>query len=101
MVDKDGKTAVSRGVWISLTNVGKNATRHRENRLCPFNNKVANCTKDKANNPLGVCSILNDDGGVIITCPVRAPLRLDYCRRCGIVLFSQRYEVDDADRSAS
>ncbi len=54
-----------------LTNVGKNATRHRENRLCPFNNKVANCTKDKANNPLGVCSILNDDGGVIITCPVR------------------------------
>ena len=53
-----------------LTNMGKDATRHRENRLCPFNNKVPNCTKDKANNPLGVCSILND-GEVIITCPVR------------------------------
>jgi len=54
-----------------LPNMGKEACRHRENRLCPFNNKVPNCTKDKANNPLGVCSILNDDGEVIITCPVR------------------------------
>lgn len=53
-----------------LANMGKDATRHRENRLCPFNNKVPNCTKDKANNPLGVCSILND-GEVIITCPIR------------------------------
>ena len=54
-----------------MTNMGKAACRHRENRLCPFNNKVPNCTKDKANNPLGVCSILNDDGQVIITCPIR------------------------------
>ncbi len=54
-----------------LTNMEKSAIRHRENRLCPFNNKVPNCTKDKANNPLGVCSILNDGGEPIITCPVR------------------------------
>ena len=54
-----------------LTNMEKDAVRHRENRLCPFNNNVPNCTKDKANNPLGVCSILNDDGAVVITCPVR------------------------------
>ena len=54
-----------------LTNMEKAARRHRDSRLCPFNNKVPNCTKDKANNPLGVCSILNDDGEVIITCPVR------------------------------
>lgn len=46
------------------------ATRYRANRLCPFNNKVPNCTKDKAAHPLGVCSIYHDDGPVMI-CPVR------------------------------
>ena len=70
-----GKTAMAKQplaevFGFPLANMGKDATRHRENRLCPFNNKVPNCTKDKANNPLGVCSILND-GEVIITCPVR------------------------------
>jgi hypothetical protein len=54
-----------------ITNTGQEACRHRDKRLCPFNNKVPNCTKDKANDPLGVCSILNDDGEVIITCPIR------------------------------
>ncbi len=54
-----------------LSNMGEEACRHRDQRLCPFNNKVPNCTKDKANNPLGVCSILNEDDEVIITCPVR------------------------------
>jgi len=51
-------------------NISPEASRHRRSRLCPFNNKVPNCTKDKANNPLGVCSIVTDDD-VIITCPVR------------------------------
>ena len=46
------------------------ATRYRTNRLCPFNNKVPNCTKDKAAHPLGVCSIYNADEPVI-TCPIR------------------------------
>lgn len=46
------------------------AQRYRSHRLCPFNNKVPNCTKDKAKNPLGVCSILQNDKPVI-TCPVR------------------------------
>jgi len=46
------------------------AKRCREHALCPFGNKVPNCTKDKANSPLGVCSIV-DRTGVIITCPVR------------------------------
>jgi hypothetical protein len=32
--------------------------------------KVPNCTKDKAKNPLGVCSIFYDDTPVI-TCPIR------------------------------
>ncbi len=48
----------------------KKATRYRTHRLCPFNNKVPSCTKDKAKNPLGVCSIYHDDHPVI-TCPVR------------------------------
>jgi len=46
------------------------AERYRKNRLCPFNNKIPNCTKDKAKNPLGVCSIYHNDG-VVITCPIR------------------------------
>ena len=46
------------------------ANRHRTKRLCPFNNKVPNCTKDKAQNPLGVCSVLQENE-VVITCPIR------------------------------
>lgn len=46
------------------------AARHRAKRLCPFNNKVPNCTKDKAQNPLGVCSVF-DGNDIAITCPVR------------------------------
>jgi hypothetical protein len=46
------------------------ASRHRSNRLCPYNNKVPNCTKDKAKDPLGVCSI-HDHSSVAITCPIR------------------------------
>ena len=42
----------------------------RKQKLCPYNNKVPNCTKDKAKNPLGVCSI-NHKGDNVITCPVR------------------------------
>lgn len=47
------------------------AERYRKNRLCAFNNRVANCTKDKANDPLGVCSVYNSSGEVAITCPIR------------------------------
>lgn len=47
------------------------AQRYRAKRLCPYNNRVANCTKDKANDPLGVCSIFDQSGAVTITCPVR------------------------------
>lgn len=46
------------------------AKRYRKLKLCPFNNKVPNCTKDKADNPLGLCSIYRIDG-LAITCPVR------------------------------
>ncbi len=46
------------------------ARRYRRNKLCPFHNKVPSCTKDKANAPLGVCSIHTGDG-LAITCPIR------------------------------
>jgi hypothetical protein len=46
------------------------ADRYRSHRLCPFNNKVPNCTKDKAKDPLGVCSIYHEKHSVI-TCPIR------------------------------
>jgi hypothetical protein len=47
------------------------AKRHRQLRLCPYHNRSANCTKDKADDPLGVCSIYDTDGSIAITCPVR------------------------------
>jgi hypothetical protein len=46
------------------------AERYRKSKLCPFNNKVPSCTKDKAEKPLGVCSVYDADK-VVITCPVR------------------------------
>ena len=46
------------------------ADRYRSHRLCPFNNKVPNCTKDKAKDPLGVCSIYHENY-LVITCPIR------------------------------
>lgn len=51
-------------------NSSTEAIRHRSKKLCPFNNKVPNCTKDKANAPLGVCSVFDNDS-IAITCPVR------------------------------
>ncbi|MCJ7778449.1 MAG: hypothetical protein MUP16_09065 [Sedimentisphaerales bacterium] len=53
-----------------IDNSSKNAIRYRKHRLCPFGNRVPNCTKDKANNPLGICSIY-DNSYVVITCPIR------------------------------
>lgn len=52
------------------TDHSEKANRFRGHRLCPFNNKVPNCTKDKAKNPLGVCSIYHENEPVI-TCPIR------------------------------
>ena len=46
------------------------AERHRRLRLCPFNNKVPNCTKDSVTDPLGVCTIKEGNREAII-CPVR------------------------------
>jgi len=52
------------------TDQTEKAGRYRTHRLCRFNNKVPNCTKDKAKDPLGVCSIYHESHPVI-TCPIR------------------------------
>jgi len=55
-----------------IDNSGEDANRHRTERLCPFNNKVPNCTKDKATAPLGVCSVYDrEKRDPVITCPIR------------------------------
>ena len=51
-------------------NLSAATERYRRNRLCPYNNKVPSCTKDKAKDPLGVCSIY-DGNQIAITCPIR------------------------------
>lgn len=53
-----------------INNISRDAERYRNNKLCPFNNRVPSCTKDKVENPLGVCSVY-DGSKVVITCPVR------------------------------
>lgn len=53
-----------------VTDFSEQAIADRRNKLCPFNNKIPNCNKDKAKNPLGVCSIFHNDSPVI-TCPIR------------------------------
>ena len=53
-----------------VTNISESAKYYRDNRLCPFHNRFPNCTKDKADNPLGVCSVYHGNDRVI-TCPSR------------------------------
>jgi len=50
--------------WVPMPNANGIGTK----RLCPFNNKVPNCTKDKAQDPLGVCSVFHENE-VVITWP--------------------------------
>lgn len=59
---------------FSWDDLSDEASRHRRLRLCPFNNRVPNCTKDRARDPLGVCSIFYEhsaDTQAVITCPIR------------------------------
>jgi len=53
-----------------IDNMTDEAVRYRKNKLCPYNNKVPNCTKDKLNDPLGVCAVFEKDY-TAVTCPVR------------------------------
>ena len=53
-----------------VANESSRAKRYRDNKLCPFNNIVSNCTKNSIEFPLGVCS-LNHKGKQVIICPIR------------------------------
>jgi hypothetical protein len=53
-----------------INNMTPEASHYRNNKLCPFNNKSANCTKSSSTNPIGVCSLYEGDDATII-CPVR------------------------------
>jgi len=52
-------------------NFSPQAERHRRLKLCPFNNKVPNCTKSRAKNPIGVCSVYDANQAATIPCPIR------------------------------
>ena len=62
------------------------AKDYRDSKLCPYNNKVPNCTKSKADDPLGVCSIHNSDH-IAITCPVRFRERWLIAREAAAFIF--------------
>jgi hypothetical protein len=53
-----------------VSNESPKAQRYRKQKLCPYDNKVPSCTKDKANNPLGVCCVIHKENPVI-TCTTR------------------------------
>lgn len=57
---------------FKIDDISSDAKRHRKEKLCPFNNRVPRCTKDKRANPLGVCSVYVEVSKTpTITCPVR------------------------------
>lgn len=66
----DSKSPLGEVFGFPVENDSPKAQRYRQQKLCPYNNKTPNCTKDKANNPLGVCSIRHS-GSLVITCPTR------------------------------
>ena len=53
-----------------ITNKSERAKRYKQNKLCPYNNIVSNCTKNSIEFPLGICSIYHKQSPVII-CPIR------------------------------
>ena len=63
-----------------LADMSVAANRHRTKRLCPFNNKVPNCAKDKAQNPLGVCRD-NTHGAPLSVAALGHMQPFDPCRR--------------------
>lgn len=53
-----------------IANESDRAKRYRDNKLCPYNNIVSNCTKNSIEFPLGVCSV-HHKGNLVIVCPIR------------------------------
>lgn len=71
MIDEKAPTQPLAEVFgFPINNESARAKRYRENKLCPFNNIVSNCTKNSIEFPLGVCSLNHKEKPVII-CPIR------------------------------
>lgn len=68
--EKNSNQPLAEVFGFSIDNQSQRAVRYRENKLCPFNNIVSNCTKNSIEFPLGVCSLNHKDKPVII-CPIR------------------------------
>ncbi|MDZ4808645.1 MAG: NotI family restriction endonuclease [Bacteroidota bacterium] len=68
--DKIEEQPLAEVFGFPVNNETERAKRYRENKLCPFNNIVSNCTKNSIEFPLGVCSLNHKDKPVII-CPIR------------------------------
>ncbi|MBX2964602.1 MAG: hypothetical protein KF845_00550 [Cyclobacteriaceae bacterium] len=71
MIDeKTSAQPLSEVFGFPIHNESARAKRYRDNKLCPFNNIVSNCTKNSIEFPLGVCS-LHHKGKPVIICPIR------------------------------
>jgi hypothetical protein len=68
--DKNTNQPLAEVFGFPIDNQSERAIRYRENKLCPFNNIVSNCTKNSIEFPLGVCSLIHKEKPVII-CPIR------------------------------
>ncbi|MBX9853070.1 MAG: hypothetical protein K2X86_15110 [Cytophagaceae bacterium] len=69
-VEKNSYQPLAEVFGFPIEDQSERAVRYRENKLCPFNNIVSNCTKNSIEFPLGVCSLNHKDKPVII-CPIR------------------------------
>ncbi len=70
MADKNKIQPLGEVFGFPIDNETDRAKRYREDKLCPYNNIVSNCTKNSIEFPLGVCS-LNHKGKQVIICPIR------------------------------
>jgi hypothetical protein len=69
-LDKSDLQPLGEVFGFPINNENDRAKRYRDNKLCPYNNIVSNCTKNSIEFPLGVCS-LNHKGEQVIICPIR------------------------------
>jgi Restriction endonuclease NotI. len=69
-MEKNNNQPLAEIFGFPIDNQSERAIRYRENKLCPFNNIVSNCTKNSVEFPLGVCS-LNHKNKPVIICPIR------------------------------
>jgi hypothetical protein len=68
--DKSTYQPLAEVFGFPIENETDRALRYRDNKLCPYNNIISNCTKNSIEFPLGVCS-LNHKGKPVVICPIR------------------------------